>query len=167
MDRRPIQPGVKTESEAPVPDLQQLRDAFAQWATGVTVVTVTATPPRGITVTAFCPVSLRPPTLLVSIDRDAPVLPILLERGRFTVSILAADQRAIATAFADRFPVGRLPLTEPDAIVEGALASFVCSAGETMIGGDHMIVTGRIERVVTGEERPALLHHRRRYHTFG
>jgi flavin reductase (NADH) len=165
MEKKPIQSSIHGtgEESALLETEERLKEAFSFWASGVAVVTVQSTPLLGITVTAFCPVSLRPPMLLVCIDHDAPVLPVLLEQRRFTVNLLAADQKALASAFADRLPVGRIPLREPDSILVNSLVSFVCSLAGSMLAGDHRIITGNIVRVEFGKERTALLRFRRAY----
>jgi flavin reductase (NADH) len=165
MEKKPIQPDIHGTGEptASQETEERLKEAFSFWASGVAVVTVTSTPLLGITVTAFCPVSLRPPMLLVCINRDAPVLPVLLEQRRFTVNVLAADQRALASAFADRLPVGRIPLREPDCVLLNSLVSFVCSLATTVPAGDHHILTGNIMRMEFGEERAPLIRYRRSY----
>ena len=65
----------------------------------------------GMTVTSVSSLSVDPPTLIVSINRESSSWPLLQRRGFFGVNILTADQLDIAERFtgkgglkgADRF----------------------------------------------------------------
>src|SRR5262249_49904607 len=54
----------------------------------------------GTTVSAFCPVSLSPPLVLVSLIADSYPAEVLGRVDRFAVTMLAAGQRALAGRFA-------------------------------------------------------------------
>src|SRR5829696_2827121 len=49
----------------------------------------------GVTVSAFCSVSLAPPLVLVCIDRDASMHELLHETTHFAVNILSSRQEAL------------------------------------------------------------------------
>jgi flavin reductase (NADH) len=156
MSRKPIRATIRFGGE-PQDGADALRDAFSRWLSGVTIVAARADGRvHGMTVSAFVPVSLEPPLLLVSLAADAPVLSAIEEAGRFVVNVLAEPQRGLANRFADRFPVGPAPFAaEGDPVLEGALASFACALEEIRAAGDHRLVLGRIERVeVVGEGSP-------------
>ena len=163
MTRRPIEAGIRTGDEDGQ-DAAALRDAYAQWASGVTVVAVRdETGVHGLTVSAFLPLSLDPPLVLVSLAGDAPVLSYLEHAGRFVVNVLAADQRALASRFSDRYPIA--PDAFPpagDPVLKGAAATFVCDLEATYPGGDHRIVVGRVLEARRNDGRP-LVYHDRRY----
>jgi len=167
--RRPIQAGIRTGSEserssAGIPD-EQLREAYSHWTTGVALLAARDGPSiEAITVTAFTPLSVDPPLVLVGLHEQAAVLPIVAETGRFTVSVLSEEQRRTANIAADRVLVRTLPFTaEGDPLLSDALASFVCRLREEHPGGDHRILVGEVERLALGPEAPPLLYHRREY----
>ena len=57
-----------------------LKDVYARWATGVTVVTARAGDRvHGMTVSAFTEVSLEPPLVLVCIDKTANTQGVIAE----------------------------------------------------------------------------------------
>lgn len=167
-----LRPGIQSDpgareritSEA---EADALRDAFSFWATGVTVVTVRdESGIHGLTASAFAPLSLRPPLVLVCIGNDSPALTHVLDAGRFTVNILADGQKRAANAFSDRFPVALPAFREgDDAVIEGCLANLVCVVDGDLDGGDHRIVIGRVVSVDGGGEGGPLLHYRRAYRT--
>lgn len=170
MTRRPIQPGISSGPEPPGDEAEaMLRDAFAAWLSGVTLVAVRdAAGVHALTVSAFTPLSLRPPLVLVALDEQAPVLTYLMDVRRFTVNLLAESQRGLASRFADRFPVGAAPFTrQGDPLLEGALASLVCTVEADHRAGDHRLVIGRVERAALGAQPRPLAYHDREYRRLG
>ncbi len=167
--RRPIQASIHAGARDPgaqsgiPPEL--LREAYAHWATGVALLAARdGTSLEAITVTAFTPLSVEPPLVLVGLHEQAAVLPIVLETGRFTVSVLPEDQRRTANIAADRVLVRTLPFSrEGDPLLSGALVSFVCRLQDEHPGGDHRVLIGEIERLVLGPDTDPLLYYRREY----
>ncbi|WP_257955556.1 flavin reductase family protein [Nocardioides sp. B-3] len=72
---------------------RHLRNAFGQFATGVTVVTCTNADgePHGATVNAFTAVSLEPAPAQVTLSRNAKACEYLAGQP-FAINVLAADQ---------------------------------------------------------------------------
>jgi flavin reductase (NADH) len=168
--RRPIEAGIHLGG--PEPDdsdearlRNALREAAAHWPAGVAVVAVRDGGAfEAITVTSFLVASLTPPLILVSIDRQAAIVPLLDAAGRFSVSFLAADQQRAASMIADRVPGMRSVFTaDADALLQDAPHALVCSIEELHPAGDHRLYLGRVERVVAGRDAPPLLYHGRRY----
>lgn len=79
-----------------------LREAMAQFATGVTIVTVGGQRCHGMTANAFTSVSLDPPLVLVCVAKAARLHAAILADGCFAVSVLGGDQAHVARYFADR-----------------------------------------------------------------
>jgi hypothetical protein len=78
------------------------RSALSRFASGVTVVTTkdAAGNPHGITVSAFCSVSLEPPMVLICIEKTTGSHYAFPESGRFVVNVLNAGQKHISERFA-------------------------------------------------------------------
>lgn len=169
---RPVDPSVDPGRREPRPpgsgvDPDTFRAAMARWASGVTVVAVRdAGRVYATTATAFLSLSLEPPQVLVSLGPTAQVLPFLEEGGDFGVSVLAEDQRRLATVFADAFPVGPSPFPdEGPPRLPGALVGLACRVREIHVSGDHRLVVGLVEDAALregGEGRP-LLYWQREY----
>jgi flavin reductase (DIM6/NTAB) family NADH-FMN oxidoreductase RutF len=160
-----------TMEELVTPD--EFRAALGRFASGVTVITV-KTPEdtiHGMTASAFCSVSLRPPLVLVCVDHLAETYLHLRERGEFGVSVLKQEQEALSEFFAD-------PERNPDAayrlgirykamktgipVLENALASLDCRVADAHSAGDHSIFVAEVREVQLGEGLP-LLYFRGRY----
>src|SRR5215831_20562820 len=81
----------------------EFRRTLGMFATGVTVITTRAGDQvHGMTANAFMSVSLRPPLILVSVDRRARMNALLREGVRFGVSVLEERQGALSDHFAGR-----------------------------------------------------------------
>ena len=145
------------------------RDALARWASGVSIVAVReGGSVHALTVSAFIPVSLEPPTVLVSLGPNAAVLPFLVPGTELGISLLAGDQQGLASRYADTFPVGPSPFRDDEPpIVRDCVAWVACEVEEMLRRGDHTLVISRITAAGTGPDRPALTYFRRTYHSLG
>jgi flavin reductase (DIM6/NTAB) family NADH-FMN oxidoreductase RutF len=147
----------------------QLREAFSVWASGVTIVAVRDEGRvHALTVSAFMPLSLEPPLVVLSLGSNASALPYLAAGTPFAVNVLAAGQRGLASRFADVLPVGPSPFpADGPPIMKTALAALSCVVDEIRRAGDHHLVTGRVVEAYTGVDGPALGYYRREYHQIG
>jgi flavin reductase ActVB len=149
------------------------RDAMARFASGVTIVTAKSRQgsPVGFTASSFCSLSLRPPLLLVCLQKDADCYAAFMEAEHFAVSILSRAQDDIARRFAtknidkwDGTPVIEgsrtgLPL------IEGASALTECMMLDRVDGGDHTILIGEVMSASSTNADP-LLHFNRQFGRF-
>lgn len=143
-------------------DESKFRTAMGYFASGVTVVTTRAGDDlAGLTVSAFCSLSLDPPLVLVCIDRDVSSHDAISSSGRFAVNILTTEQEELSRRFASRVDdkfegvgttegVGRVPL------ITGSLANIECRVRDELPGGDHTIFVGEVDKVEIGEGEPLL-----------
>ncbi len=160
--------------EAPVADQRSLRRVLGHFATGVTVVTVGGDVPHGMTANSFTAVSLDPPLVLFCVGHTALMHAALLEAPAFGVSVLAADQEAVARYFADRDrPFGAEEFASVDwlpgartgtPLIAGATAHLECVPWRTYDGGDHTIFLGRLLTAGSRPDEDALLFLRGRFH---
>lgn len=138
-------------SSVPRPDL---RKVMAKFATGVTVMSTPEPHIHGMTANAFTSVSLDPPLVLGCIAKSAHMHDLIERTGKFAVSILAADQCAVALHFADRHrPAGMEQFHRWDwfpgpstgaPMIAGSAGWLECEVVDLFPGGDHTIVVGRV-----------------------
>lgn len=130
------------------------RQVLGNFATGVTVVTTRSQGvPAGITVNAFCSVSLNPPLVLVCIDYNSTTLPLLRESKIFAVNMLAAEQEALSRCFSgtsdertEHFCHAQYhTVATGSPILDGALAFVDARVVTEYPGGDHAIFIGQVE----------------------
>jgi len=149
-------------------DPTTFRNAMAQFPSGVTIVTMIDDASRrwGFSASAFASLSMKPPQLLVCLDRSANCYPYFCEAHRFAVNILRADHEALARRFATKgidkfanvdFEQGefRLPL------LSDAVATLECQKSALVPGGDHVILIGEPLSIRLRSGPPALLFNQR------
>lgn len=114
-------------------------------------------------------VSLDPPLVLVSLDNRSRTKPVLERAGRYGVSVLAEEQRALSDHFAGRPQEGLEIAFEERAgvpLLKGALAQVAARVVAVYPGGDHTLFLGEVEYLSWREGRP-LLYYAGRYGRLG
>ena len=156
----------------PAVDPDAFRSVLGRFASGVTIVTAIDAHGRdhGMTVSAFCSLSLEPPLVLACIDRTATMHDLLTEGTVLAINVLSAGQEALSRRFASGDPpnrfdgVGYARGALGAAVLDDVLAWLECRVVARHPGGDHTIVVGHVEAVGTRQERP-LLYYRSGYAT--
>jgi flavin reductase (DIM6/NTAB) family NADH-FMN oxidoreductase RutF len=154
-------------------DPQRFREVMASFPSGVVALTAFGNDsrPRGLTVSAFCAVSLEPPLALACVDKTSNTLPAVHHSGGFTANILAAGREQLAlrmaTKLTDKFdgivwrrPAGNVggPILEED-----AAAYAVCALRDTIDAGDHWILIGTVTEGAQHEGVAPMIYSRRTY----
>lgn len=154
-------------------DPQRFRDVMSSFPSGVVILTAFGADgqPRGLTVSAFCAVSMTPPLALACIDKTSNTLPAVQLTGGFTANILAAGReelaRRMATKLTSKFeavawrrpsgPIGG-PIFEND-----TSAYAVCTLKDTIEAGDHWILIGLVTEGDHRESTKPMIYSRRLY----
>jgi flavin reductase (DIM6/NTAB) family NADH-FMN oxidoreductase RutF len=126
------------------------RHVLGRFATGVTVIT-TADKNKlyGVTINSFASVSLNPPLVLFSLDKNATTYQHFINSDNFVVNILAENQVDISKLFAHP------PVVDWDSldytigadgcpIISGNIAYLECTKETVYDGGDHSIFIGKV-----------------------
>jgi flavin reductase (DIM6/NTAB) family NADH-FMN oxidoreductase RutF len=132
---------------------RSLRDAFGQFATGVTVVTTLDKngSPIGLTANSFASVSLDPPLVSWCVDRSSTRFNEFFDAQYFTISVLTSEQQEISNLFAMRSwdqtvfddtqwfeGLNKVPQ------IPNVNARFHCKTAHCYEGGDHIIIVGSV-----------------------
>ena len=120
-----------------------------------------------MTVSAFCSVSLKPPLILICIEKTASAHPALASAPGFVVNVLSARQEQVARRFAivdiDRFDgIGFTRSSQGYAVLDDVLGVIECSRHKLYEGGDHTIILGQVE-AMRAEPGTPLLYYRGGY----
>jgi flavin reductase (DIM6/NTAB) family NADH-FMN oxidoreductase RutF len=149
----------------PPPISSRFRAAMSMLPTGVTVVTASGPDgPAGATANAVCSLSIEPTLMLACLDRGSRTLLAVQAANRFGVNVLHAGQEEIARAFATKAPVADkwegVAWADRDGIpaIDDALVWVSCELRDVIAGGDHVIVTGEVSGLETGEGTPLVFH---------
>ena len=140
-----------TSFEPDADNTRLLRDAFERFATGVTVVTAMSEDgPVGITANSFSSVSLEPPMVLWSPNKDSRRFKYFDQAEHYAIHVLAAEQESLCWGFAkDAFAFKEIPHTvnaDGVPVIENALARFDCKQSKKFDAGDHLIILGEVLR---------------------
>jgi flavin reductase (DIM6/NTAB) family NADH-FMN oxidoreductase RutF len=147
-------------------DRNAFRAALGRFASGITIVTTrdAAGADCGMTVSAFCSVSLEPPLVLVSIGHDASMYAAVRDAAHFGINILADGQEALSRRFssretADRFAgVGFQRADSGVALLDDVLCSLECRTVARHEAGDHTLLIGETLAAHVAEGRPLLYY---------
>ena len=152
---------------------QRFREVMSTFPSGVVVLTAFGEDgrPRGLTVSAFCAVSLEPPLVLVCIGKTSNTLPAVQRTGGFTANILATGRdalaRRMATKLSDKFEGltwrrPKTPLGGP--ILEADSAAYaVCALRDTIEAGDHWVLIGQVTEGNRSDGVAPMIFSRRAY----
>jgi len=142
-------------------DKDEFRKAMSRFASSVTVVTTRSEngEPKGLTVSAFCSLSLDPPLVLICIEKNASLHQFLKEGSHFAVNILSEDQELVSRRFASRDSnrfegIGHRKGATGTPVLEDVIAHIECIVQQCHPAGDHTIFVGQVEAAETTDGRP-------------
>ena len=148
---------------APSPD--EFRRAMALLPTAVTILSASGSDgPAGATANAVASLSLEPSLMIAALDRDSRTLAAVRDSGGFGINVLATEQEELARAFATKAPHPekwsdvRWEEHNGVPIIDGCVLWVACRLHDAHDGGDHVILTGRVEAVGNNEGAPLLFH---------
>jgi len=147
-----------------LPSASDIRSISGSLASGVAVLTILADgAPRGMTVSAFAPVSFDPPLIMVAVNRSGRTHDAVQACAGFGLSVLSAEQRTVARRFASRrrpagpaqfahIPYRTSPTTGCPLLID-TVAQFDCLTTKLVPAGDHVLLIGD---AINAEGRPDL-----------
>ena len=163
------QPEAKKSPETVPPEL--FRDVIRHLASGVTVITSNSKgTPVGLTATAVCSVSAKPPLILVSLTTTSNTAQGVQESGAFAVHLLSHTARPYAEQFAsttkDHFEGIAWHADEATGVpvLNESLGHFVCTVEQSFPVTDHILFIGRVVGCELKDKEPhPLLYFDRNY----
>lgn len=152
----------------------RFRHVMGHFASGVTVMTTSFQDRlHGMTVSAFCSVSLQPLLVVVSVERVTRMYEMISQSQVYAVNILQAKDEEISRFFADD---ARLEGPEFAAlayrrgvtgspILQRATAYVEARVRTAYDGGDHALFLGEVVALEVMAENPPLIFYRGGYTT--
>ena len=146
-------------------DADTFRRLLSRFASGVAIITAReGDRDVGMTVSAFCSVSLSPPLVLVCVDRGASMHDLLLQHPTLGISVMACEHEAYCRRFADKRETQRfrgVSFTRGEtavALLDDAMLHLECQLVHHCEAGDHTIFIAEVERGDTREGRPLVYY---------
>jgi flavin reductase (DIM6/NTAB) family NADH-FMN oxidoreductase RutF len=149
----------------------ELRDVMRSFPSGICVVTIELEGQRvGLTVGSLVSLSLEPPLVGFALGRQAQLHELLRGAGEFGVSLLRAEQEALAQHFARSVPPIALWTGielredgEGPPLIAGALGWLRCRVQAEHPAGDHTFFVGEVAWTEVGAPGPGLVYVRHGY----
>jgi len=119
---------------------------------------------HGLAATAVTSVCAEPPAVLACINRSAGPSEKLLQRKRFAINILHADNAGLVPIFSgklkgpERFLHGAWDHMEGVPVLVDAQAVLVCNLAQTTVFGTHTILIGTVEAVRIRQDIDPLIY---------
>lgn len=140
--------------------------AMRRAASSVSVVTTGGAAGRsGITVSAVCPLSADPPSVLICVNQSSYALGLIRANACFCVNLLSIRQSRVADVFAgrvaelrdDRFACAswRVGATGAPELI-GALVVLNCTLVSESVFASHCVLIGEIANIEFDQEAPLL-----------
>jgi len=144
------------------------KEAMRRLAATVTIISaVSEQRPMGIAATAVISLSMDPPALLASINRQNRIHGVLTPAAPFCVNILGSAHAELCKAFGggmpqeERFRLGEWRHDEVPYLTD-AEANVFCRVARTVDYGTHTLVIGHVEDVrIDGRSLPLIYGHGR------
>lgn len=147
------------------------RRAMRRVVGGVTAITTRHDDqPWGMTVSAFIPVCMDPPTLLVCVNNRTATASDISRNGLFAVNLLSRAQLHVSqlcgrTGYLTDHVVP--PKELPDRVVmpvlRNSIVTFCCKAIDIGLVGSHLVAIAAVEAVLAPEAHAPLLYGEGRY----
>ncbi|MFO1150846.1 MAG: flavin reductase family protein [Alsobacter sp.] len=149
-------------ASAPSLAIPDLAEAFRAAMRGVasTVFLVTTRDeagPHGMAASAVISVSMEPPAMLVAVNRNASIGPVLGRTRQFCINILSDEHDDVVAPFSDSARRGERFAGDGWAVSEEGLpwlrsaqSALFCSVDAELEYGTHILFVGRVVRVTAG-----------------
>jgi 3-hydroxy-9,10-secoandrosta-1,3,5(10)-triene-9,17-dione monooxygenase reductase component len=146
-------------------DVRAFRNILGSFPTGVTVITTLGEEraPVGLTANSFNSLSLDPPLILWSLNRNSPSLVCFERCPNFAINILAQGQSHLSRRFATPIP-DKFAGVEWQAggngvpVLAGCAAVLECTTVSMQEAGDHVLFIGRVDRFQGLTHAPLAFH---------
>jgi flavin reductase len=151
--------------------MADLREVMRSFPSGICVVTIEhESHSTGLTVGSLVSLSLEPPLVGFALGHQAQLHELLRGAGEFGVSLLSADQEAVAQHFARSVPpialwtgVRLRDDVEGPPLLAGSLGWLRCRVHAEHPVGDHTFFVGDVVWAEVGSREPALVYVRQGY----
>lgn len=136
------------------PSIEELKDFNRKFVTGVTIVTALDAEghPRGLAVSAYMPISLDPPLVVLCVQKTSSTYASLFESGHLGVNIISNTQSDVVATFASKVPdkfadIGWHSAPSGSPMIEGSSASIEAEIKERFRAKTHVVIVARVKHL--------------------
>ena len=151
------------------PEALVFRSAMRRFVGGVTVITTMHQGrPWGMTVSAFSPACMDPPTVLACINRETVTASDITRDRHFAINILSQEQLEISQFCSrggqDKFiedfvvPSKQVPDRIRMPVLKNSLITFDCSVNGTLVVNSHLVVLAAVSSILAPTAKRPLLY---------
>ena len=149
---------------------ENLKDAWAMFPTGVTVLTSTedGISHHGMTANSVMSLSVDPPLVLISVAESRESHSIIRSTGKFGISVLKIDQSKIAEFYAEdaatKSSLGiHWKMTKLNGVctISNSLVRMACDVTNSYNEGDHTLFIGMVTALELEKGKPLLWFNRK------
>ena len=118
---------------------------------------------NAITVSSVTSVSLDPPSVVVSINRQSSIHPSLISDSLFCINMLTADQQEIAAICSDSKKSDERAkhfefVDEDTPVLSNAFLNIICRVDQIFEYHSHSLVVGTVQDVKSLENQESLIY---------
>lgn len=152
--------------------MAELREVMRRWVTGVSIVTAEKDGIKhGATVSSLASISVDPPLVTVTLTRGTRTHHLMLEAGKFGVTILSKEQQSLSERFSgkttedqDRFAgIDFHYMQEQIPVLNGGLAHLACRIIHNYDMAFSTLFVGEVIEASLGEDQLPLVYMNREY----
>ena len=144
------------------------KKTLSAFATGITVVaTKYNSTLYGKTINSFSSLSLSPPLVLFSLDKNSSKLNIFKNSKTLTINILSKKQKLISNNFANKNPVWKDieydSLKNGNPIIKNCVSNLDCKVVDKIKKGDHIIFICQVSHIMNNDKLKPLIYYNSKY----
>jgi flavin reductase (DIM6/NTAB) family NADH-FMN oxidoreductase RutF len=144
------------------------KKTLSTFATGITVV---ATKHNNIlygkTINSFSSLSLSPPLVLFSLDKNSSKLNVFKKSETITINILNKKQQSVSDNFANKNPdwknIEFNTLKNGNPIIKNCVSNLDCRIIDKIKKGDHIIFICKVSQVISNDKLKPLIYYNSKY----
>ena len=150
------------------------RRVMGRFPTGITVVTLKNKDNKytAMTLNSFASVSLSPPLILFSIDKNSHNHDDFTDSDNFTINFLSQNQRSLSQLFSEP---SKLIWDDIDYIIGSNLCPIInncisyieCKTQHIYAGGDHSIIVCKVTAIQDLSDDKPLIFYKGKYNNIG
>ena len=145
------------------------RKTLSKFATGITVVTTKNKANfYGKTINSFSSLSLKPPLVLFSLDKNSSKLKIFKKSKVCSINILSKNQKFISQNFAKKNPkwdkVEYEILKNGNPIIKNCVSNLDCQIIDKISKGDHIIFICKVINLIIDDKLKPLIYFNSEYY---